>query len=100
VTARYREIGVRLALGARALQVVWLVLGEGAALTLAGVAVGLAGAGVAAWWLRSELFGVRAWDPLSFGSTLPILAAAALAACLLPALHALRTDPVDALRGE
>jgi predicted permease len=100
VAERHREFGVRLALGARATQVMTLVLREGVTLAGVGLAVGLAGAAAAAWSLRSQLFGVAPWDPVSLGATLPILGAAAVLACLVPALRALRTDPADALRAE
>ncbi len=100
VTERHREFGVRLALGARRSQVLGLVMREGAALALAGVAIGLVGAAAAAWLLRSQLYGVPPWDPVSLTATLPILATAAIAACLVPALRAVQTDPAEALRGD
>jgi len=100
VTERHREFGIRLALGAGASQVVGLVLREGTTMAVAGLAAGLAGAAVGAWWLRSQLYGIAPWDPLSLTATLPILLAAAVAACLVPALRAVRTDPAEALRGD
>ena len=100
VTERHREFGVRLALGARRSQVLGLVMREGAALALAGVAIGLVGAAAAAWLLRSQLYGVPPWDPVSLTATLPILATAAITACLVPALRAVQTDPAEALRGD
>ena len=99
VTERYREIGVRMALGARTTQIITLVLGEGARLMVTGMVIGVAAAGAAAWWLRSQLFGVTVWDPVSFSATLTIIVSAALAACLVPAIRALGTNPVEALRG-
>ena len=65
-----------------------LVVREGTALAVAGLALGLVGAAAGAWWLRSQLFGVAPWDPVSLAATLPILAVASLAACLVPALRA------------
>ena len=63
-------------------------------------AIGLIGAAAAAWLLRSQLYGVPPWDPVSLTATLPILATAAIVACLVPALRAVRTDPAEALRGD
>jgi predicted permease len=100
VTARHREFGVRLALGARARQVIALVMREGVALAAGGVALGLAASAAGAAWLRSQLYGVTPWDPVSLGATLPILIVAALAACAVPAWRAVRTDPAEALRGD
>jgi putative ABC transport system permease protein len=100
VTARHREFGVRLALGARATQVITLVMREGVALAAGGVAVGLMASAAGAAWLRSQLYGVTPWDPVSLGATLPILIVAALAACAVPAWRAVRTDPAEALRGD
>ncbi len=100
VAERHREFGVRLALGARASQVLALVVREGAALTGAGLATGLVGAAAGAWWLRSQLFGVAPWDPMSLAATLPILAVASLLACIVPALRAVKTNPAAALRGD
>jgi predicted permease len=100
VTERHREFGVRLALGARAGQVLTLVMREGVVLAAAGLTVGLAVAATAAAWLRSQLYGITPWDPVSLGATLPILIVAALLACAVPALRAVRTDPAEALRGD
>jgi len=100
VTERRREFGVRLALGARASQVLALVAREGATLAATGLLGGLIGAAAGAWWLRSQLYGVTPWDPVSLAATLPILSAASLLACVVPALRAVRTDPAEALRGD
>jgi predicted permease len=100
VTERHREFGVRLALGARAGQVLALVMREGVVLVAAGLAAGLAVAATAALWLRSQLYGVTPWDPVSLGVTLPILVVAALLACAMPARRAVRTDPAEVLRGD
>ena len=100
VTERHREFGVRLALGARASQVLGLVVGEGATLAGVGLATGLVGATAGAWWLRSQLYGVAPWDPVSLAATLPILATVSLVACIVPALRAVKTDPAEALRGD
>ncbi len=91
---------MRQALGARASQIVRLVLREGAALAAAGVALGLVGATGAAFLLRAQLFGVTPTDAVSYGVAVPLLAAAALAACWLPARRATRVSPLESLRAE
>jgi predicted lysophospholipase L1 biosynthesis ABC-type transport system permease subunit len=98
VTDRTREFGVRMALGAARREVMRMIVGEGVRLAGTGLAVGLLGAFAGAWWLRSQLVGIAPWDPVSFGATVPVLALAALAACVVPALRAARTAPADALR--
>jgi putative ABC transport system permease protein len=100
VGQRTRELGIRMAIGARGADVVRLVLrGE-----LAPVAVGLALGAVGAWAgtrvLASLLYGVSAQDPLAFAGALGVLAGAALLASWLPARRATRIDPVLALRSE
>ncbi len=102
VGRRTHEIGVRLALGARQGDVVWWVLGQGARMAFAGVAIGLAAAfALTRVMARSSLlFGVRATDPLTFSAVALLLVAVALAACYVPALRASRVDPLTALRTE
>jgi predicted permease len=100
VAQRTREIGIRMALGAGAADVVRLVLGEGMAPVLAGVVVGLVAAGLATRTLQSMLFGVTPLDPVSFIAAPALLAAVALFACYLPARRATRVDPLIALREE
>ncbi|MGE0451988.1 MAG: ABC transporter permease [Vicinamibacteria bacterium] len=100
VEQRRREIGVRMALGARAEDVLRMVLRHGVRLAFAGLAFGLAAAAAGARALESLLFGVAPFDPLTYaGATVVLLAAAALA-CLLPARRAARVDPIEALRAE
>jgi predicted permease len=98
VGRRTREIGVRLALGARTTEVRSLVLREGLALALAGVACGLAFSIWVGRALRHQLYGVGALDVLSLIGAAVVLAAAALLASWLPARRAARVDPVIALR--
>jgi putative ABC transport system permease protein len=99
-TRRTQEIGVRVALGARGADIFRLVVGEGMTLAAGGLAVGLIGCLWAARLLEGALFGVSAVDPATAVAVLSLLAGAAFLACALPALRALRVDPVTALRGE
>jgi putative ABC transport system permease protein len=98
VTQRTQEIGVRVALGARAADVSGLVLGQGLRTTLAGVAAGVAASFAASRAIRSLLFGVDATDPLTFAVVAAGLTAVAALACYLPARRAAKVDPMVALR--
>ncbi|MET0397620.1 MAG: ABC transporter permease [Longimicrobiaceae bacterium] len=100
VGQRRHEIGVRLALGARAGDVLRMVLRQGMALVALGIAAGLAGALVMTRVLESLLFGVSPTDPLTFAAVPLALCAVALLASWLPARRAARTDPMTALRAE
>ena len=100
VTRRTQEIGVRVALGARPLAVVRLVVSQGMALALAGMAVGVAAALVLVRGMERILYGVQPTDPVTFALAVLLLSATALAACLIPAHRAARLDPVKALRAE
>jgi predicted permease len=100
VTQRVREIGVRMALGAKPRDVLRLVVGEGMRLVAAGAALGVAGALATSRLVSAMLFGVSAADPLTYGAVVMILAAVAFIACYIPALRAARVDPISALRAE
>jgi len=97
---RYREFGIRLAIGAAPANVVALVLREGLTLVLIGLALGLIAAVGATHGLRTLLYGVSATDPAVYATISIALAVVAVAACLLPAWRAARSDPLAALRAE
>jgi len=100
VTARTQELGVRMALGAQPAEILLMVLGQGMKLAGAGVAAGLVTSLAFARLLRSELFHVSAFDPLTFALMAAALVSAALLASYLPARRATRVDPMVALRYE
>jgi macrolide transport system ATP-binding/permease protein len=95
-----RELGLRMALGAGSSDLLRLVMSQGLLLTVVGLALGTAAALGLTRLLGSYLFHVSPRDPLAFASAFVVMFAAALAACLLPALRATRTDPMRALRQE
>jgi putative ABC transport system permease protein len=98
VSRRTQEIGIRLALGARSGDVLRMVLGQGLALVLLGLAIGLPCAFLATRVLATLLFGIGAHDPLTFGGATAVLLLVALVACAIPAIRASRVDPIRALR--
>jgi putative ABC transport system permease protein len=100
VSQRTREFGIRMALGARASDVLRLVLRSGLRLMLTGIAIGLAASVTLTRFLASMLFGVEPLDPLTLTAAVILLSVVALAACLAPALRAARVHPVVALRHE
>jgi putative ABC transport system permease protein len=100
VNQRVREIGLRMALGAEAADVLRMVIGEGFKLTFVGLSLGLAAAFAFSRFIASQLFGVTATDPLTYAGVALLLALVALIACYLPARRAARTEPVVALRCE
>jgi predicted permease len=100
VQQRAREIGIRLALGARGFSVVGLMIRQGMALCAASGAVGLLVALGVAQFLRSVLYGVSAADPLAYVVVSSLLLGVAFLACYLPSRHAANVNPVEVLRRE
>jgi len=100
VTMRTREIGIRLALGAQRTDVLRMVVGQGAALAITGVALGLATSFALTRLMSSLLFGVSATDPLTFAGVAIVLLSVAVLAIFIPTARASKIDPVSALRYE
>ena len=100
VARRTAEIGIRLALGARPRRILWMVLGETLALTVAGLAIGVPLALWAARYAKSVLFGIGTADPLTMAVTVATLIGVAALAGYIPARRAVRVDPMVALRYE
>jgi len=100
VSQRTRELGIRLALGARPATVRALVLGQGMVLAGLGIGLGLMGALALGRLLVGMLYGVQPTDPRVLAAVSVLLATACIVACLVPAVRATRVNPVDALRSE
>jgi putative ABC transport system permease protein len=100
VAQRTREIGVRLAVGASTANVLWLIVREGVALSVMGLAGGLIGALAAGRWIATMLYQVTPGDATTFAGVTCVVALAAVAATCVPARRASRVDPVIVLRSE
>jgi putative ABC transport system permease protein len=100
VGQRTREIGVRAALGANRGQLMGLVVGQGLVLALIGVVTGGVAAVALGRFVETQLYAVRVLDVVSFAATAGVMIATAFIASVIPALRALRIDPINALRGE
>jgi predicted lysophospholipase L1 biosynthesis ABC-type transport system permease subunit len=100
VGQRTREIGVRAALGANRSQLMGLVVGQGLLLAAIGVAAGGAAAALLGRFVETQLYSVQPLDIASFAATAGVMIATAFIASVVPALRALRIDPINALRGE
>jgi ABC-type antimicrobial peptide transport system permease subunit len=99
-TQRTREIGVRMALGAKRVDILQLILSEGIRLIMIGVAMGLVAALALSRVLKSLLFSVSPHDPISYVAVTVLLAFVALLAILVPARAAMKVEPMSALRME
>jgi ABC-type antimicrobial peptide transport system permease subunit len=100
VSARSREIGIRMALGATWKSVIALVMSRGMVLTATGLVVGAAIAWSVTRAMSALLYGVDAGDPLTFVAVVGLLGAVAIAACAIPAVRAARVDPMFVLRDQ
>lgn len=100
VEQRIREVGIRMALGAQAQDVLTLIMGRGAKMIALGLITGLGAAAALSGLISSQLFGVESRDPVVYGGVAIILTVVALAASFVPARRATRIDPMTALRAE
>ena len=100
VSQRTQEIGIRIALGARSKDVLYLILNQGARLAVAGVAVGVVAALLLRRIMANLLYGLSAADPLIFSIVPLLIVSVILLACYLPAHRATKVDPMVALRNE
>jgi ABC-type antimicrobial peptide transport system permease subunit len=100
VSQRTRDIGIRLALGAAPASVLRLILGQGLALTIVGLVLGIASALAVTGTMRTLRYSVEPTDAVTFVSVPVILICVAVLACYIPARRAMRVDPLIALRSE
>ena len=98
VSQRAREIGVRIALGAQATNILRLIIRHGLKIFGTGLVIGILSTLVLSRYIQSLMFGVSSNDPISFGLAILVLAVTGLLACLLPAIRAMRTDPITVLK--
>jgi predicted permease len=100
VSKRAREMGIRMALGARRSNILWLVMKEGAKFSFGGIALGLGGAFLLTRLLASQLYGVGPVDSITYVSVSLLVATVSLTACYIPARRAMCVDPIVALRDQ
>ena len=98
VSRQTRDLGIRVALGAQRRDVFWLVIREGATLSVAGIAIGIAGAIALTRWLSSELHGVSPTDPATYIAVAVMMSVVTLMACYVPTRRAMNVDPSIVLR--
>jgi putative ABC transport system permease protein len=100
LSQRSNEIGIRMAMGARQMDILRMALGEGVLLIVGGVGSGVMAAALLTRYLNSMLYQVNAIDPVTFGGIALFLTIVALSACFIPARKATKIDPLAALRYE
>ncbi|WP_047496942.1 ABC transporter permease [Terriglobus sp. TAA 43] len=100
VVCRRNEIGIRLALGAQTLRIQWMILNESLLLLAIGVGVGLPLTLLATRWIKAQLFGLSALDPMSFAAALTVVSVMTLLAAWLPTRRATQIEPMSAVRCE
>ena len=100
VSLQTREIGIRMALGARQSDVSRMVLRKGLGLVAVGVVIGMCASFALTRFLASQIWGVSPTDPWTFGSVIALIVVAGLLACYMPARRAMKVDPMAALRQE
>lgn len=100
VAQRTREIGIRMALGARATEVLGMVLASAARVTILGIGLGLAASALVTRGLESMLYGINALDPLTYAVVPAVIAVVGLLAGTVPAIRAARVDPMESIRRE
>ncbi|MBV8215265.1 MAG: ABC transporter permease [Verrucomicrobia bacterium] len=98
VSLRTREIGIRIAIGAQIIDVVQIVLGQGIKIVCVGLILGIGSALILSQFLSSLLYGISSYDPVTIGFVIVALAIAAIVACLIPTVRAIRINPIIALR--